>query len=109
MKELRSYSMEQFDEFCSSELSGITDIQLLILKGHIIVEYTLNCYLEAISKSDDTDFFHENFSFIDKIKILKHFGELGDKNENLIKELTLLNKLRNEIAHSLKFNRKHLA
>ena len=100
--------MKQFSEFSNKELAGINDIQLLILKGHIIVEYTLNCYLEAISKSDDSDFFKENFTFSEKIKIAKHFGQLGDKNENLIPELTLLNRLRNDIAHSLKYSNKHL-
>ena len=107
MDEIRNYSMNQFNEFTIKELAGITDIQLLILKGHIIVEYTLNCYLESISKSEDPDFFTETFSFANKVKIAKHFGQLGD-DENLIKELTLLNKLRNDIAHSLNYNKKHL-
>ena len=107
MDEIRNYTMAKFNKFCIKELGGINDIQLLILKGHIIVEYTLNCYLESISKADDSNFFKENFTFAHKINLAKHFGDLSDK-ESLIKELTLLNKLRNDLSHSLKYNNKHL-
>lgn len=108
MNEIRKKTMNQFMEFSIKELSGINDIQLLILKGHIIVEYTMNFYLESISKSDNSDFFKENFTFAEKVKIAKHFGQLGSKEDNLILELTLLNKLRNNIAHSLKYDERHL-
>lgn len=100
--------MDEFAKFADNELDGIIDIQLLILKGHILVEYTLNCYLESISKAESSDFFAENFTFANKVKIANHFGQLGGKKENLIKELTLLNKLRNDIAHSLTYSEKHL-
>lgn len=100
--------MEQFSEFANKELSKIDDIQLLILKGHIVIEYALNCYLEAISKSDHSDFFKENFSFSEKIKIAKHFGQLGSRDSNLIKELLILNKVRNDIAHRLEYSNDHL-
>jgi hypothetical protein len=108
MKEIREYTMKEFSEFSNGELFGINDIQLLILKGHILVEYTLNCYLESISKSRESDFFKENFSFADKVNIAKHFGQIGDDKDNLNKELILLNKLRNEIAHNLAYNDKLL-
>jgi hypothetical protein len=108
MNAIRKYTMQEFKDFIQNEVVTINDTSLLILKSHIIVEYTMNCYLEAISKSDDSDFFKENFSFSEKIKMVKYFGELGNKEENLIKELTLLNKLRNDIAHSLTYNQIHL-
>lgn len=108
MEEIRKYSLSQFKEFLHKELSSISDMQLLILKGHILVEYTLNCFLEAISKSDDPNFFKENFSFAHKIQIVKHFGPLLHGNAVLVKELTLLNRLRNNIAHSLSYDEKHL-
>lgn len=100
--------MEEFGDFVAKKLLGITDMSLLILKGHVIVEYTLNCYLESISKSSSPDFFKENFSFANKTKIAKHFGNLGSLEQTLNEELVLLNKLRNSIAHTLDYNEKHL-
>ncbi|MGP8216715.1 MAG: hypothetical protein ACLQQ4_14215 [Bacteroidia bacterium] len=110
MERIRNYTTEELFNFTSSELAGVNDIQLLILKGHIIVEYILNCYLESISYNNESDFFNENFSFVEKIKIAKYFGRSGDTITGfpITKELSLLNKLRNDIAHKLVYNEKHL-
>lgn len=105
---IRNLTLDKFHEFTESQLAEINDLELLIIKGHILVEYTINCYLEAISNSTNSDFFNENFSFSNKIKIIKHFGNLGDENDNLIKELTILNRIRNDIAHSLTYKKAHL-
>lgn len=104
MNKIRDFSIQEFVDFSAKELRDIDDIQLLILKGHILVEYSLNCYLEANAKGENSDFFKERFTFSNKIKIAKHFTILGDRNDNLLKELQLLNKVRNEIAHSLNYS-----
>ncbi len=108
MDTLRNLKMQDYQTFTIEQLSGITNLELLILKGHILVEYAINLYLEAISKNEQSDFFKENFTFSNKLSILKHFGNLGSKDENLYQEIHLLNKLRNDIAHSLTYNEKHL-
>jgi hypothetical protein len=105
---MRHLLPSQFYAFLQKEIGGISDVQLLILKGHIITEYALNCYLEAISSWKTSDFFKENLSFAVKVKIAKHFGRLGSKDDNLIHELELLNSLRNDMAHSLEYDRKTL-
>ena len=104
MNEIRNYSIEEFIQFSTNELSSINDIQLLILKGHVLVEYSLNCYLEAKSINKESDFFKERFTFSTKLKIAKHFITLGSIDDDLIKEIQILNKIRNEIAHSLTYN-----
>lgn len=108
MEKFRNMTMDEFDEFSYNELKDIENIDLIILKGHIIIEHLLNCYLESISQVDNTDFSKENFSFGEKVKIAKHFGQLGSKDDNLINGLFLLNKLRNSIAHSLTINKTYL-
>jgi hypothetical protein len=108
MDTLRNMRMEDYQKFTSEHLIGIDNLELLILKGHILVEYAINLYLEAISTSEQSDFFKENFTFSNKLSILKHFGNLGTKEDNLYQEIHLLNKLRNDIAHKLTFNEKHL-
>lgn len=108
MNEIRNYSIEEFIQFSTNELNSINDIQLLILKGHILVEYCLNCYLEAKSINSESDFFKERLNFSTKLKIVKHFTTLGSIDDSLIKEIQILNKIRNEIAHSLKYNKSLL-
>jgi hypothetical protein len=56
MEKFRSMSMEQLDEFIYNEFTNIENMDLVILKGHIITEFLLNCYLESISQVDNSDF-----------------------------------------------------
>lgn len=104
MDKIRNYSIQEFIDFSIKELSSINDIPLLILKGHILVEYSLNCYLEAKSINKESNFFKEQFTFATKVKIAKHFTVLGSTNDDIIKEINILNKIRNEIAHKLTYN-----
>ena len=108
MNTLRNLKMEDYQKFVLEHLSDIPNLELLILKGHILVEYAINLYLESLSKANQSDFFKENFTFSNKLTILKHFGNLGSKDDNLYQEIHLLNKLRNDIAHKLTYNEKHL-
>ncbi len=108
MENFRNLKMREYQKFVSDNLVGINNIELLILKGHIMVEYSMNLYLESISKAEGSDFFRENFTFSNKLAVIKHFGIIGSRDDNLYQEIFLLNKLRNDIAHSLKYNEQHL-
>lgn len=104
MNDIRDFSMEQFQEFVINQVKQITDIELLILKGHILVEYALNCYLESLSKLDKSDFFKDRFTFWIKVNMARHFGHFSKSGEVLFKGLSLLNQLRNQIAHTLSYS-----
>jgi hypothetical protein len=104
MEKVRSFTNIEFNDFVSDELLKITDLELIILKGHILTEFALNCYLESISRNDSSDFFKENFSYSIKLKLFSHFGDNSEKGQLLIKAFGTLNKLRNTIAHSLTIN-----
>ena len=103
-KHIRDYTPNEFLNLLQTENEEITDTTLMILKGHIEVEYALNCYLEVVSKMP-SDFFRERFSFTTKVKMLQFFGNL---DRNILKELRLLNSLRNDIAHTLKYDETRL-
>lgn len=108
MEEIRNYSAKEFVRFIESELSPINDLQLIILKGHILVEYSINCYLEEISLCSKTNFFRENLRFSDKLKVLKHFTPMGGDNGDIIDEIDILNRIRNDIAHRLKYKESQI-
>jgi len=108
MEEIRNYDIDQFASLLDKELESIEDLQLLILKGHIVTEFSINCYLEKISKNENDNFFKENYSYKLKLKLLSSFGEGLRSDPDMIKVLDLLNKVRNSIAHSLNINQQLL-
>jgi hypothetical protein len=104
MKAVRNYTIQEFQNFVSGQLKNINDTQLLILKGHVLIEYTINCYLEAISKKENPDFFSRGFRFSDKVRLLEHFGDISTiYNKTIHEELYQLNDIRNDIAHDLEY------
>tara|TARA_R110001592_G_scaffold106801_9_gene299408 strand:+ start:4596 stop:5075 length:480 start_codon:yes stop_codon:yes gene_type:complete len=109
MEKVRKFTNPEFSDFLSDELLKISDLELVILKGHIFTEFALNCYLESISTNNSSNFFKENFSYNIKLKLLSHFGEFSGDRELLISAFKILNKLRNTIAHSLTINKQLLA
>lgn len=109
MKDVRNFTIEEFRNFVTSQLKDINDTQLLILKGHVILEYTINCYLEAISNKENPDFFSRGFRFSDKVKLLEHFGDIITiNNHSIYDELYQLNNIRNDIAHDLNYKIGHV-
>ena len=104
MEQIRDYSLEEFKKLLLNHFINIYDLELLILKGHIITEFTINCYLENLSNSIDANFFKERYNHNLKIGMIEHFGKFGDRSLGIVKSLRLLNKIRNEIAHTLTIN-----
>lgn len=104
MEQIRDYSLQEFEDLILKHFNKIYDLELLILKGHILTEFTINCYLETLSKNDEPNFFKENFTYEAKTKLLSHFADKEDNNSDLFRALKMLNNIRNGIAHSLIIN-----
>lgn len=85
----------------------IKDVDYLILKGHILTEHSLHFFIEMASV-EKINFEKVKFSYSNKIEIAKTLGLFAD-NKKLYSELKLLNKLRNSIAHKLKYDEKLFA
>ena len=83
---------------------GIKDLDYLILKGHILTEHSLHFFIEKTSV-EKINFSKIKFSYSNKVEIAKTLG-LFKSNTKLYEELKLLNKLRNSIAHKLKYDEK---
>src|SRR5258708_9990276 len=98
----------KFSHLILSQLKGISHIDLLIIKGHILIEYAMNKFIDDFSEHnksiEDT-----RFTFYQKVQICKILGLFFIKeNDELEIEIIALNKLRNEIAHKLTFTRETL-
>jgi hypothetical protein len=98
---------DEFSDLISGQLMGIKDIELLILKGHVLVEYALNRYIDAFSATD-TSIEDSRFSFAQKLDVCKILGLIKNPDDHLNEQLIALNKIRNQIAHTLTFDRQTL-
>jgi len=103
MKEIRDYSTEEFSTFSADFMSKNIGLKQnleenIILKAHVISEFTLNCYIESISKSCKLNMFKQNITYSKKIFLAEEFGDLPVE---IIEILKKLNKIRNEYAHRL--------
>lgn len=96
---------EDFGRFIYEKINVITDIQLLILKGHVLIEYSLNKFIKDCSEIDDKEL--DEFTFYKKIKLAKMLGLFWKlKKDNLEKKVLDINRLRNQIAHDLSYDKK---
>lgn len=100
----RKIEDKDFEAAINDEIDNIADWQLLILKGHILLEYSMNKYIDDCS--DPTfDINKTKFSFFNKIIICKAFGLFAGSDHPLLEEaITKFNELRNSIAHNLDYN-----
>ncbi len=81
-------------------LDSKTDLELILLKGHLLLEKVLDILLERNNIKN-----YENFSFYRKISVLNKINFDNNKNKKIvISSLTELNKLRNKLAHELLFD-----
>ena len=90
--------------FLYENLDKCKDVDLTIIKGHILVEHHLNRFILSSVNSPE-DFDDSKFSFAQKIQLS---SMLGLRKASLREELILLNKLRNEIAHKLSYTERLL-
>lgn len=110
MKEIRDYSTEEFSTFSANFMAKNIDLkhnieENIILKAHVISEFTLNCYIEAISKSGNLNMFNKNITYSKKIFLVEEFGDLPSEITDILKKL---NKIRNNYTHRLILDNENL-
>ena len=86
-------------------MNNCNDIELAILKGHILIENLLNHFVYKVS-SHLGEFEETKFNFSQKLHLFYIFAT--DNVTEIKNSINLLNKLRNEIAHRLTFEEKLL-
>jgi hypothetical protein len=92
---------DEFRKLLIGELKSIKNLELLILKSHLLVEYLLNSFIETHSNSDEFSISETSFQFHHKLKICMLFGVFENKNDEKLQQILLLNKIRNHVSHTL--------
>ncbi len=95
----KEISDSEYRDILMKELDGINNIELLILKGHILIEYSLNKFINDVNDGE-VDIDQTNFTFYNKILVAEFLGLFKNK-DHLRENLININKLRNQIAHKL--------
>ncbi|MFY9310774.1 MAG: hypothetical protein WAQ28_17135 [Bacteroidia bacterium] len=81
-------------------LDSHTDLELILLKGHLTLETIMGIVLKRNNISDI-----ENYSFYRKVLTLETCNfENKRRKEFIILSLIEINKLRNKLAHEIRFN-----
>lgn len=90
------------------KLRPINDLELLLLKGHILIEYTLNNVLDSMG-SMDVKIGDKKFTFDDKITLVELVGfGLKKHHSDLLEQIRTINRVRNTIAHTMDFDKESL-
>jgi len=95
-----------FPTFIKKHFHGIKNVDLTILKMHLIIEYALTVSIDKLSKEDVTK--DNRLTFFQKVKVCKALGLfVGD--HSLMDQINDVNQIRNELAHTLDFDKKILS
>ena len=101
-------NMESKDIFTALEkhLRATDDIELILLKGHLVLEQVLNELLSFHIKSDKR-LNSLNLMFAKKLELLIALEDGGRFIESGIDQLKEINRIRNKLAHKLDFDEYH--
>ncbi len=97
---------EEVKKKCHDALPNTRNLELLILKCHVIIEFALESYIRALSAATMTDR-ELKLTFEEKTNVAYMMG-LGIKDPLLLPSIELLNRIRNDIAHRLTVDEKKL-
>ena len=97
-------ALNEYFVFVKEYLQNINDIELLILKGHNLVEHSINRYIQDVVQRPD-EYYKLNLTFAEKVGIMKFMTSI---HLTIFEHLTLLNKVRNELSHNLHPNKKNV-
>ena len=93
-------SMEEIDDyykFVQEYLWDIQEIELLVLKGHNLIEHSMNRYIADLVMRPE-EFYKQRLTFAQKLGIMKFMTVIHLK---IFEMLTLFNRVRNELSHNL--------
>ena len=84
------------------EIPKSRNLDLVILKCHLLVEYMMNQFI-TLSAKNKFNISKERFSFYQKLTLVHAFGFQLDPI--ILPSIEMLNRLRNQVAHTLSIDR----
>jgi hypothetical protein len=104
-KKIELFDNNKVLKFVDSQLQPINDVELLFLKGHLVIEHLFNEIIVKFSKADD----HQKLlrlKFAEKLTILEFIGLFSfNRDVDLLKQLTMINTIRNKLSHNLNYDK----
>ena len=97
---------EEILDSLESDLMKFEDVELILLKGHLILEQALNQHL-ALYISDRNKLKSLRLMFSKKIDLLVALDGSFFSNKDRILQLKEINRIRNKLAHEIKFDHYH--
>jgi len=82
----------------ANQLASVDALEMLTLRGHLLVEAALRAVLAARLRADADDLPRLNFSTLAELALL---GVQAKNREAVTRSITLLNAIRNDLAHRL--------
>lgn len=95
---------KEFQSFIKKQIGRINNLELIILKGHLLIEYLLNRAIETHSQFDRIDVLKMNFNFSHKVKICQILGVFHYRDDGILQQIIQLNQIRNNVAHTLEID-----
>lgn len=92
----------QIKTLLKQEIPKSRNLDLVILKCHLLVEYMMNQFITLTAKHK-FDISKERFTFSQKLSIVHAFGFHLDPT--MLPSIEVLNRLRNQVAHTLALDR----
>jgi hypothetical protein len=89
--------LDNYYKFVQEYLWNITEIELLVLKGHNLIEHSMNRYIADLVMRPE-EFHKQNLTFAQKLGIMKFMTVIHLK---IFEMLSLFNRVRNELSHNL--------
>ncbi|URI10046.1 hypothetical protein MW290_31420 [Aquincola tertiaricarbonis] len=84
-------------------MDEVTDTELILLKGHLLLESVIDQSLGHLVRRDGVDSL--NISFAKKLQLLRLLHDMDHEQFLKIQAFTLqVNRLRNKLAHELNFD-----
>jgi hypothetical protein len=84
-------------------LFQLKDVELIVLKGHLILEEELNHFLACFVNDAET-FLKIGFMFEKKVSLLSCLVPKQMAKHKIWEQLREINRLRNKLAHNLRFS-----
>jgi hypothetical protein len=102
-EEIKTVDVDGFKKLIGEQIDNLNSLELIVIKGHILIEYALTIVIEKLCKTNSELFLKDQFR--QKLKLVQSFGLFNiTGGKEILIQINLLTEARNQIAHHLRFD-----